>query len=257
MLVTVLVTVDADAQSTAQPGETVTVTLPGDVEMAFVKIPAGTFEMGSPSGEKGCDKDESPVHTVRISKPFYLGIYEVTQEQWEAVMGTNPAEYILRPKNPVEKVSWDTCQVFVEKMNALGQGTFRLPTEAEWEYACRAGTKTRFYWGDDPDASAIRDYAWSAQDGIHWPGTVGSKKPNAWGLYDMSGNLWEWCLDRYAAYPSRPQTDPRGPAKGNARVSRGGCWRYEAEYCRSADRYYAMDNVPSYLIGCRLLKIHP
>ncbi|MFH1737697.1 MAG: formylglycine-generating enzyme family protein, partial [bacterium] len=217
--------------------------------MKFVRIPAGDFLMGSPNDEKGRDADEGPVHKVTLSKPFYLGIHEVTQDQWAAVMNKTPSEFQPRGDNPVEKVCWDDCEWFIAAINKLGLGQFRLPTEAEWEYACRAGTNTRFYWGDDPDEKQADDYAWYEQDSTS---PVGRKKPNAWGLYDMGGNVWEWCSDWFGDYPGEAQRDPQGPCEGEARVSRGGGWRYQVQYCRSADRYYALPNVWSYLIGLRL-----
>ncbi len=233
------------------------VKLPGNVEMKFVLIPPGEFQMGSPATEKDRDEDEGPVHTVKISKPFYMGIYEVTQEQWAAVMGKNPAEFQPHLQNPAEKISWDECLQFAEKMNALGQGKFRLPTEAEWEYACRAGTTTRFYWGDDPTGKDAMAYAWFEDNAQLSTQPVGQKKPNAWGLYDMSGNVWEWCNDWHAPYPNNEVTNPAGPEKGRVRVSRGGGWRYGAQYCRSADRYYSFALVHSYLIGVRLVRECP
>ncbi|MBC7324568.1 MAG: formylglycine-generating enzyme family protein, partial [Moorella sp. (in: Bacteria)] len=125
----------------------------------MVLIPAGTFMMGSPNNEQDRSSNEGPQHQVTLTKPFYLGKYEVTQAQWKAVMGSNPS-YFRGNNLPVEQVSWNDCQTFIQRLNQLGQGTFRLPTEAEWEYACRAGTTTRFYWGDDPNYSQIGQYAW-------------------------------------------------------------------------------------------------
>jgi formylglycine-generating enzyme required for sulfatase activity len=205
------------------------------VRMEFVAIPAGQFAMGS---TKGSD-DEKPVHTVRITKPFYMGKYEVTQEQWEAVMGDNPSHF-KGAKNPVEKVSWNDCQQFLRKLKAKVPGGLacRLPTEAEWEYACRAGSTTKYSFGESEND--LGDHAWYSKNSGNKTHPVGQKKHNAWGLYDMHGNVWEWCHDWYAdSYPIFDQTDPTGPTSGEYRVLRGGCWFSNATYCRSAIRNYS------------------
>jgi len=197
---------------------------------SFVEIPAGAFDMGSNNGSD----DEKPVHNVRITKPFELGKCEVTQEQWQAVMGSNPSRSKGANK-PVERVSWDDVQEFIKKLNAKNDGyTYRLPTEAEWEYACRAGSSGDY--AGDPDEMAWcdkEDYAATT------PHPVGQKKPNAWGLHDMHGNLWEWCSDFYSKdyYKQSPSSDPTGPSKGFARVVRGGNWSASSPRCRSALRY--------------------
>ena len=157
---------------------------------------------------------------MTISKAFYLGQYEVTQAQWHAVMDSYPSDHEFGDYGegndyPVHCVSWNDCQTFISKLNEMGQGTFRLPTEAEWEYACRAGTATRFYWGDDPSYTSINDYAWYFDEGVSLYGikVVGQKTPNPWGLYDMSGNLWEFCADWFGSiyYSTSPSVDPEGP----------------------------------------------
>jgi formylglycine-generating enzyme required for sulfatase activity len=234
------------------PVET-TVDLGGGVGIELVLIPAGMFDMGSPEVGPGRWPDEGPVHRVRISRAFYVGKYEVTQEQWEKVMGTNPSHF-KGPKRPVEQVSWGDCQEFLRRLEATGlrreghrvsglkpQG-YRLPTEAEWEWACRAGTRTRFCFGDAD--SRLGEYVWyGANFGI---GThpVGEKRPNAWGLHDCHGNVWEWCSDWFGEYGAEPwpgkfrwARDPQGPADGPGRVLRGGSWNYNPEYCRSALRF--------------------
>ena len=206
------------------------------IKLELVLIPGGRFRMGSPAKEK--DRSENEVqHWVRITNAFYIGKYEVTQEVWEKVMGANPS-YFKGAKNPVENVTWDDCQEFLKKLNALGKerGQFRLPTEAEWEWACRAGTRERFCSGDDE--GTLGDYAWcdaNSGDATH---PAGTKQPNAWGLHDCHGNVWEWCADWYGEYSHgrMPKADPTGPATGPGRVLRGGSWAGVARGCRSSYR---------------------
>ena len=208
----------------------------------FVLIPAGEFMMGSQVWY-GRSK-EKPVHKVRLTKPFYLSKYEVTQGQYEGIVGRNPSRF-KGANNPVERVSWEDCQGFVKK---LGPG-FRLPTEAEWEYACRAGSTTRYCCGSD--SSALSDYAWYSKAGgkTH---PVGQKKPNAWGLYDMHGNVFEWCQDRWGKYPTGSVTDPTGPTGGYCRAFRGGGWDVTAGGCRSAFREGYVPEDRDDNLGCRL-----
>lgn len=226
------------------PGD-MSLDLGGGVMLDLVFIRPGKFLMGSKKGEDF----EKPVHEVTISRPFHLGKYEVTQAQWEAVMGSNPS----RSKGaalPVENVSWEDCQKFIEKLNSKGGGTFRLPTEAEWEYACRAGTT-----GDL--AGNLDEMAWYVENSGNKTHPVGTKKPNAWGLYDMHGNVWEWCQDRYGEYGPGKQIDPRGPATGFSRVFRVGCFGDKADLIRSAAR---SGNSPSYrlhTLGFRLVREVP
>jgi sulfatase modifying factor 1 len=205
----------------------------------LVYIPAGSFTMGSPQGEEGRDGDEGPQHQVTLSQGFYLGKTEVTQAQWEKVTGKNPSDFQnAGPTAPVENVSWDDCQAFCKE---AGSG-LRLPLEAEWEYACRAGTTTAFHYGDSLDASMANfdgDYPYGeGKKGEYRETTiaVGQFKPNAWGLYDMHGNVWEWCQDWIGDYPAGAVRDPRGPDSGADRVLRGGGWYNFARYCRSASR---------------------
>ena len=242
--------------NTPESNLTIDLTLPfGAKPLEMRLIPAGTFMMGSPDNEQDHASDECPQHQVTISQPFFLGKYEVTQAQWQAIMGNSPSDY--QGNNlPVEKVSWNDCQDFITALNQLGQGTFRLPTEAEWEYACRAGTTTRFYWGDDPDYSQIMDYAWNRNpDGTN---EVGMKLPNAFGLYDMSGNVWEWCQDWFSLYSSNAQTDPTGPTgRGSLRIIRGGGWDNYAMYSRSAFRNCYLPTLSLNYLGFRLLRSYP
>ena len=213
-----------------------TIDLGGGVKMTFVLIPAGEFLMGSPPTtspeelEKLFGKDEwttyttdFPQHRVRISRPFWLGKTEVTQEQWQAVMGDDPSGSPGRGQNPVDNVSWEDCQQFLLKLSATTGKKLRLPAEAEWEYACRAGAATAFYFGDNP--ADLDAHAWHSGNAVVMTQPVGKTKPNAWGLYDMAGNVWEWCEDWHGPYGEEAETDPEGPGAGNARILRGGSWR--------------------------------
>jgi formylglycine-generating enzyme required for sulfatase activity len=188
--------------------------------------------MGSDSSEYD---NEKPVHKVNIST-FWISRYLVTQEQWEAVMGNNPSNFKGRDL-PVEEVSWDDANKFIEKLNTLikdGDTKYRLPTEAEWEYACRADSSTKYCFGDD--ASKLVEYAWFNENSESTTHRVGLKLPNAWGLYDMHGNVYEWIADWYGDYSKGETTDPNGPKTGSARVVRGGSWSSGAQLARSADR---------------------
>lgn len=208
--------------------------LGGGTKMEFVLIQPGTFMMGDAGGYS----DEVPVHQVKITKPFYLGKYEVTQKQWEIVMGANPSRF-TNSSNPVENVSWANCQTFVKKLDerfAASGATFSLPTEAQWEYACRAGDASKYGVGNDE--SALGDYAWFDTNANKATHPVGEKKPNAWGLHDMQGNVWEWCADWYDAkyYSQSLVQDPAGPSVGVYRLVRGGGWNSFAPHCRPANR---------------------
>ena len=226
------------------------------IDMAFVWIEPGVFQMGSDDG----DSDERPVHEVEISRGFWLGKYEVTQGEWESVMGRNPSYFEGDARLPVETVSWNDVQEFIAKLNAAsGSSVYRLPTEAEWEYACRAGTQTRWSLGDDDgdDASQLDKYAWYACNDDCDTKVVGRKGPNGWGLYDMHGNVWEWVQDWYSSgyYNSSPRVDPPGPTSGSFRVSRGGHVYYSARNVRSANRNYDSPDVRGRYIGVRLVRI--
>ncbi len=216
--------------------------------IAFCLVPAGSFVMGSPLDENNRSRKERQ-YSVTLSQPFYCGKYEVTQAQWKQVMGNNPSHF-KGSDLPVERVNWNDCQTFIAKLCALEgvtNGTYRLLTAAEWEYACRAGT-TESYAGD------LNAMGWYDQNSEKKTHSVGTKQPNAFGLYDMHGNVWEWCNDWYGDYPAESMTNPTGPATGSFRVGRGGSWYGYARFCRSA--YHGMnipENRDSYL-GFRLLR---
>ena len=203
------------------------------IKLDLVLIPAGKFIMGSPANEKGRSTNEKQ-HEVTITKPYFMGKYEVTQDQWEAVMGDNPSK-IKGKKLPVTNASWNDCQEFIRKLNAKAKGGYRLPTESEWEYSCRAGTNTVYSYGDSLTKSDANISGDSTK-------IVGSYKPNAFGLYDMHGNVWEWCENWYGSLQDGEVTDPKGPATGDARVLRGGSFLSVGSDARSSLRYY---NSPS------------
>ncbi|MBU6295079.1 MAG: formylglycine-generating enzyme family protein [Planctomycetes bacterium] len=217
-----------------------TVELPGGELLELEQIPAGTFMMGSPESEEERFDDETQ-HEVTISKPFYMGKYPVTQAQWQAVMGNNPSDF-KGERLPVENVSWDDAMAFCGKAKQkTGQG-FRLPTEARWEYACRAGTTTPFHFGSQLNGTQANcDGSVPYGTTIKYPSlgktsSVGSYPANNWGLYDMHGNVWEWCSDWYGDYGNNRVTDPQGAISGEARVLRGGSWSFFAMACRAAYR---------------------
>ena len=220
--------------------------------MKFALIPAGSFLMGADRNFEEAWDRETPQHRVTISRPFYLGKTEVTQAQWTAVMGNNPSKFKGRT-NPVEQVSWDDVQVFIQRLNQKeGHERYRLPTEAEWEYAARAGSASAYSFGDN--AARLGQYAWYDGNSGETTHPVGQKPPNAWGLHDMHGNVWEWVQDRYDGdyYSGSPSTDPRGPSSGSHRVLRGGSWSSLAASCRSAYRYVDSPDYRSGNLGCRL-----
>ena len=231
--------------------------------LRMVEIPAGTFKMGSPHNEEDRDKDEGPQHMVMITRPFGMGALTVTQGCWEALMGSNPSHFAGDPRLPVEQVSWkDICgpDGFLDRLNALTEGTrpegqvFRLPTEAEWEYACRAGTTTAYSFGSD--WANVGDYAWNVDNSNERPHPVGQKKPNAWGLYDMHGNMWEWCLDVWHdTYKGAPQDGSAWVEGGDhyQRIIRGECWHCKAQDTRPAFRYKLGSDNQNYHIGFRLV----
>jgi formylglycine-generating enzyme required for sulfatase activity len=236
-------------------GDTMKVTLPGGFEMVFCYIPAGEFRMGSPEHENERMDCEGPAHRVVISQPFWMGKFQVSQNQWRYIaerlpkagidLDASPSRF-KGERLPVEQVSWNDCQEFLARLNAKGDGNVHaLPTEAEWEYACRAGTTTPFSWGETITPEQVNfdgTYQYGdAAEGLKREKTipVGSlNRPNPWGLHDMHGNVWEWCADWFheGYYQNSPMNDPRGPEFGEERILRGGSWGGIPEYCRSATR---------------------
>ncbi len=251
----------------------------GAKKLEMVLIKPGTFIMGSPEDERGRSDREWLPHNVTITKPFYMGKYEVTQAQWGAVMGNNShrSKFRGKPDNPVEKVSWWVCRRFIKRLNALGRGIFRLPTEAEWEFACRAGTQTHFSFGDvlkcadegEEYCEIVDKYMWwSGNNKLNGTKEVGLKLPNPWGLYDMHGNVSEWCSDLLEApYERDPQINPKGPSPSwfiriwplSNHVNRGGSiyHGFGACKCRSAARHYEQAVDFHYSLGFRLVKEYP
>ena len=231
-------------------GKQIVFTVKG-VKFTMMLVEGGTFAMGATSEQIVNDtpEDEFPVHNVTLSN-YYIGETEVTQELWNTVMGENPSNFKGDLQCPVEMVSWDDCQTFIAKLNELTGKAFRLPTEAQWEYAARGGKQTKKYLysgGDDLDAVAWHYY--NASETTH---PVKTKRPNELHLYDMSGNVWEWCADWYGSYSADGQTNPTGPAKGAKRVVRGGAWSYMSNYAPVAYRNYCEPDFSWYACGLRL-----
>lgn len=220
------------------------------VGLRFVRIPAGDFQMGSPSGQE----NEQPVREVEISDAFYMSVHEVTQRQWEILMDENPSQF-SDPYRPVEQVSWRDVQGFIQVLNEREDGPrYRLPTEAEWEYAARAGSSTQYYFGEDQ--SELRDYAWYVLNSEDKTYPVKRKKPNAFGLFDMHGNVWEWTQDYYhpTYYRWGASADPQGPDQGRGYVIRGGGWPDVAVDLRSANRGWAPPDFEQSFLGFRLVR---
>ena len=227
------------------------------IGMEFVWIPPGTFMMGSPKNELDRYFDERQ-HKVTLTKGFYLGKYTVTQEQWKKIMGNEPSAFKGEKNLPVEFVSWDKCQEFIKKLRESDKNHYRLPTEAEWEYACRAGTKTPFCFGNTistDQANYDGSFVYGeGKKGISRKKTtvVGSFPPNAWGLHDMHGNVWQFCQDVYGDYPEKDVVDPQGPEKGTHRVARGGSYFHDPQCARSASRLQCEPDIESDIVGFRV-----
>ncbi len=225
----------------------------------FVWIPAGTFQMGTVSDDYP-QEDSTPVHEVTLTRGFWISQYEITQDQWKNVIGFDPSFFkdLIAYDTlfmPVEQVTWNDCQDYVSKLNQLGEGVFRLPTEAEWEYACRAGSDTEFCFGDNE--SLLPEYAWYWLNAPYQPFYVGLLHPNAWGLYDMHGNVEEWVQDNFGEgeyYESSPAIDPAGEENGPFRVVRGGAWRDPAVAVASPAREPYLPSAMYNFIGLRLVR---
>ena len=236
---------DASAvQSVRKSGETRTVTLPGGAKMEMVWCAPGTFQMGSPASEAGRISNET-LHSVTLTRGFWLGKYEVTQYQWESVMRSNYSRFKYRD-NPVENISWHDCEAFMKRIGSAFGGKARLPTEEAWEYACRAGSNTPFSGGDD-----VSEVAWYDENSEHQTHEVGKNKPNAWGFYDMHGNILEWCSDWYSEAKG-DSIDPKGPPSGSFKVLRGGCWFFLDNDCRCAYRLKREPNLRNCIFGFRV-----
>ena len=231
---------------------TITIPVKKGISIDMVRVEAGTFTMGATPEMKDSDYDydEKPTHQVTLTNDYYIGKYEVTQALWQAVMGSNPSKF-KGDNLPVENVSWKDCQEFLSKLNNTTGKTFRLPTEAEWEYAARGGKKNRGYLYSG--SNNISDVAWYSDNSDNKTHAVGSKQANELGIYDMSGNVYEWCQDRKGSYSSSSQVNPTGAASGSYRVRRGGYWSSSARYCRSSDRSSSSPGYRDFDLGLRLV----
>ena len=227
-----------------QTGETKTIVLPGGAKMEMIWCAPGSFLMGSPQDEEGRFSDEL-LHPVKLTRGFWLGKYEVTQEQWKSVMGENRSRF-QGPNRPIDNISWEDCRRFIDKVNVLLGGVARFPTEAEWEYACRAGSSAAVAGNGQ-----LADMAWYDDNSGSRTHAVGKNQPNDWGFYDMHGNVLEWCADWFSSDISQ-SVDPTGPASGSFRVLRGGCWFFYARDCRSAYRLKRDPGIRNCIYGFRL-----
>ena len=231
-------------------GNALTIPVKNGISIEMVKVEAGSFNMGATPEMQAPYEVEKPVHRVTLTNNYYIGKYEVTQALWQAVMGSNPSHF-KGDDLPVEQVSWNDCQDFISKLNAMTGKRFRLPSEAEWEYAARGGKKSRGY--QYSGSNTIGDVAWYDGNSSSMTHAVGTKQPNELGIYDMTGNVWEWCQDWFGSYSSSPQTNPTGAVSGSDRVSRGGCLGYSAGYCRSSYRCFDTPGYRSGVLGFRLV----
>ena len=236
--------------STTTSNDVLTIPVKDGINIEMVKVEAGTFMMGATSEMKDPYDNEKPIHQVTLTNDYYMGKYEVTQALWQAVMGSNPS-YFKGDNLPVEKVSWNDCQEFISRLNGMTGRKFRLPTEAEWEYAARGGKKSRGY--QYSGSYNISDVAWCGGNSGSKTHSVGTKQANELGIYDMSGNVYEWCQDWKSSYYSSSQTNPTGATSGSGRVRRGGCWYGIGQYCRSSARGSSSPGLRYGYLGLRLV----
>ena len=236
--------------SSSLSDNTLTIPVKNGINIEMVKVEAGSFNMGATPEMKSPYEVEKPVHRVTLTNNYYVGKYEITQALWQAVMGSNPSHF-KGDALPVEQVSWKDCQKFITKLNRLTGKNFRLPTEAEWEYAARGGNKSRGYRYSG--SNTIDDVAWYENDALSQTHPVGTKQPNELEIYDMTGNVMEWCQDWYGSYSSSPQVNPTGAASGSYRVVRGGGWSDSARDCRTSDRDFISPGGCSSDLGLRLV----
>jgi len=225
------------------------------IGMELVLIPSGSFRMGGDKRLEQAEDHETPRHMVKISEAFFMGKYEVTQRQWSEIMNNNPSEF-LDSTRPVERVSWNDVQVFIRKLNTKEEtNKYRLPTEAEWEYSARAGSESAYTFG--PDTNLLSQYAWYGKNSGGRTHAVGQLNPNAWGLYDMHGNVHEWCQDWFDRkyYSQSPSNTPSGPSTGLAKALRGGDWGSQDWYCRCASRSLSSPDRRSNRVGLRLIRL--
>ena len=246
------------SSSMASGSNTISIPVKDGISIDMAKVEAGTFMMGATSEMKDSyddpDSDEKPVHQVTLTNDYYMGKYEVTQALWQAVMGSNPSNF-KGDNLPVEEVSWNDCLEFISKLISLTGRNFRLPTEADWEYAARGGKKSRSY--QYSGSSNISDVAWYDGNSVNKTHPVGTKQANELGIYDMTGNVWEWCSEWYGFYSSSSQTNPTGADSGSSRVFRGGSWYGNARYCRLSFRDCTPPDCRGYNLGLRLaLSVH-
>ena len=237
-------------QTPVSNGDNISIPVKDGVSIDMVRVEAGTFTMGATPEMKDPYSDEKPTHQVTLTNDYYIDKYEVTQALWQAVMGNNPSNF-KGDNLPVENVSWDDCQEFISKLNRITGKKFRLPTEAEWEYAARGGNKSRGY--QYSGSSNLSDVSWYTSNSGRKTHTVGSKQANELGIYDMSGNVWEWCQDWKGTYISSSQVNPTGANSGSYRVIRGGSWIRTARYCRSSCRYSSSPGGRNIGLGLRLI----
>ena len=238
------------AQTPVTNSDNISIPVKNGISIDMVRVEAGTFTMGATPEMENPFNWEKPTHQVTLTNDYYIGKYEVTQALWQAVMGNNPS-YFKGDNLPVERVSWDDCQEFISKLNSITGKTFRLPTEAEWEYAARGGNKSRGY--QYSGSSNLSDVAWYDGNSGNKTHSVGSKQANELGIYDMTGNVWEWCQDWYDSYSSSSQVNPTGANSGSGRMRRGGSWSFLARFCRSSYRGHNAPNYRDYILGLRLV----